>query len=332
MEEKIVKCPYCRTEASEQSDETLTYVFVKCPTCGRFKYQAYPGTIAADIRDKVASYLYYTGMIEEHNDFRFFNFLGSKEAFDKTYEKSPYCYFASISEIEAFYPNTFAERIDRILLGMAKRSDFFGDKITYKKSQLLSAMFVRRFDKKDNEIDTKTVDYQLSEICQYLEENQYVECKINGDEFIFQIKPTGYKRIDELQIEESQRSKNAFIAMSFAEDMDEVREAIKNAVRECGYIPRLMDEIEHNHQIVPEMLYEIRQAKFCIAELTGHNNGAYFEAGYALGCGKEVIQICSKDRFGTDGHFDVKQINTILWDTTEDLEKKLSARIKATIR
>ena len=92
-----------------------------------------------------------------------------------------------------------------------------------------------------------------------------------------------------------------------------------------------MDEIEHNHQIVPEMLYEIREAKFVIAELTGHNNGAYFEAGYALGLGKEVIQICSKSKFGEDGHFDVKQINTILWDDTDDLIKKLVARIKATI-
>lgn len=332
MNQREMNCPYCGTIASAQNDESLTYVFVECPTCGRFEYQAFPSTIAADMKDKVASYLYYTGTVEEHEDYRFFNFIGTKSAFDNNFAKYPWCYFATIPEIEAFYPKTFAERIDRILLGMAKRSDFFGDRIAYTKDQLLSAMFVRRFDKEGNVIDTKAVDYQLSEICQYLEDNQYVEHHTNGDEFTFLIKPTGYKRIDELQTEEAQKSKNAFIAMSFADDMKEVREAIKAAVYECGFIPRLMDEIEHNHQIVPEMLYEIKQAKFCIAELTGHNNGAYFEAGYALGCGKEVIQICSKERFGTDGHFDVKQINTILWDTTEDLQKKLSARIKATIR
>lgn len=119
--------------------------------------------------------------------------------------------------------------------------------------------------------------------------------------------------------------------MSFAEDMKDVREAIKKAILDNGYVPRIMDEIEHNHQIVPEMLYEIRQSKFVIAELTNHNNGAYFEAGYALGQGKEVIQVCKEDRFHTDGHFDVKQINTIMWNSTEDLIQKLSARIKATI-
>lgn len=332
MNQKTVSCPYCGTEASAQNDDNFTYVFVECPTCGRFKYQAYPNTIGADIRDKVASFLYYTGTIEEHDDFRFFNFIGTKSTFDDNYEKYPWCYFASIPEIEAFYPRTFSERIDRILLGMAKRSEFFGNKITYTRNQLLSAMFVRRFNNKGEAIDKSVVDYQLNEICQYLDENKYIEAHVSDGIYTFVIKVDGYKRIDELQTNETHTSKNVFVAMSFADDMKEVRESIKAAITENGYIPRIMDEIEHNHQIVPEMLYEIRQAKFVIAELTGHNNGAYFEAGYALGCGKEVIQLCSKERFGTDGHFDVKQINTILWDNTEDLAERLSARIKATIK
>lgn len=332
MNQRETACPYCGTKATAQNDETLTYVFVECPTCGRFEYQTFPSTIATDIKDKVASYLYYTGTLEEHDDYRFFNFIGSKSEFDKIYEKSPWCNFVSIPEIEAFYPRTFAERVDRILLSMAKRSDFFGDKFTYTRNELISAMFVRRYNKQGENIDPETVTYQLTEICRYLEENQYVEHYANSDGFTFTIKPTGYKRIDALQTKGSQTSKNVFVAMSFAYEMKEVREAIKDAVYECGYIPRLMDEIEHNHQIVPEMLYEIKQAKFVIAELTGHNNGAYFEAGYALGQGKEVIQVCSNESFGADGHFDVKQINTVLWDTTDDLKEKLSARIKATIR
>lgn len=109
------------------------------------------------------------------------------------------------------------------------------------------------------------------------------------------------------------------------------REAIKEAVTSCGFVPRIMDEIQHNHQIVPEMLYEIRESRFVIAELTEHNNGAYFEAGYALGKEKEVIQICKEDAFAQDGHFDVKQINTILWHDTDDLKEKLKARIRATL-
>lgn len=79
------------------------------------------------------------------------------------------------------------------------------------------------------------------------------------------------------------------------------------------------------------MLYEIRESRFIVAELTGHNNGAYFEAGYALGYGKEVIQVCNKNKFDEDGHFDVKQINTVMWENQDDLYNRLDARIKATI-
>jgi nucleoside 2-deoxyribosyltransferase len=143
--------------------------------------------------------------------------------------------------------------------------------------------------------------------------------------------PKGYERIDLLQKNIAKNTKNVFIAMSFAPEMANVRNAIKSALLECGFVPRIMDEIEHNHQIVPEMLYEIREARFVIAELTGHNNGAYFEAGYALGFGKEVIQVCQKSKFGDDGHFDVKQINSVLWEDTDDLTRKLISRIKATI-
>ena len=160
----------------------------------------------------------------------------------------------------------------------------------------------------------------------YLNEAKYVEN--SGTNFI--VKTKGLERIDLLQKGNS-NSKTAFVAMSFASEMKTIREAIRSAIESAGYIPRIMDEIEHNHQIVPEMLYEIRQSKFTIAELTGHNNGAYFEAGYALGLGKEVIQICRKDAFGTDGHFDVKQVNTIQWEDIEHLKKALINRINATI-
>jgi len=66
--------------------------------------------------------------------------------------------------------------------------------------------------------------------------------------------------------------------MKFGEETKELREKIKEGLK--GFNVRIMDEIEHNHQIVPEMLYEIRNSRFVIAELSHHNNGAYYEAGY----------------------------------------------------
>jgi nucleoside 2-deoxyribosyltransferase len=144
------------------------------------------------------------------------------------------------------------------------------------------------------------------------------------------LKTNAFHRIDELQKNQNENSKTVFVAMSFDPVMKEVRDAICSAIEALKLSPVIMDEIQHNHQIVPEMLYQIRQAKFIIAELTNHNNGAYFEAGYALGCGKEVIQICNKNSFKEDGHFDVKQVNTIMWEDAEQLKEALIKRITAT--
>ena len=72
-----------------------------------------------------------------------------------------------------------------------------------------------------------------------------------------------------------------------------------------------IDEVQHNDFITPELLKHIRDSKFVVVDLTHQNNGAYFEEGYAMGLGKQVIQLC-KD--GVELHFDIAQKNTIMWN------------------
>ena len=106
------------------------------------------------------------------------------------------------------------------------------------------------------------------------------------------------------------------------------REAIKLDIRDAGYNLILIDEVEHNELITPELLSHIKNSKFVVVDLTHQNNGAYFEEGYAMGLGKPVIQLCQS---GTKLHFDIAQKNTIIWDTESDIPLRLKNRIKATI-
>lgn len=122
--------------------------------------------------------------------------------------------------------------------------------------------------------------------------------------------------------------KSVFIAMSFASEMREVREMIMMAIEDRGYKAIVIDEKEHNEQIVPQIFEEINKAEFVIADLTGHRNGVYYEAGFAKGLGKEVIFTCKKEDFN-NSHFDVKQINTIMWEGKRELKEKLTKRIEA---
>ncbi len=316
-------CPICGSLLKKEINfDTSNTCYVRCEACGRFGIdEDYFEDVIDNPRSKVrksqiASYLFYQG------DRLSFPFLSSSNT---PVPQNHRC--VSISEIETWYPKTFSEKVDTFLLGLADRVSYMSEVIEFTDEQLESASFANRELDGTFHSTSSEISRQVNYFCDYLIKQEYID----GGSNAFMILPKGLERIDALQRDRTQNSKNVFVAMSFAPEMVPVREAIKNALINCGYIPRIMDEIEHNHQIVPEMLYEIREARFVVAELTGHNNGAYFEAGYALGNGKDVIQVCQKSKFGEDGHFDVKQVNTILWDTPEELTTRLIARIKATI-
>ena len=329
--EAIKPCPICETKDASIYREGFTKSFVECPTCGRFEIMdstIYMYDDSLSDKDKIASYLYYNGKINKPlTDERFFNFIGPKNKFEETQTNNPWCFHVTKEVIDNWYPKTFSDKIDMFLLGLAEKSHFISEPLLFSREQLKSACFMIRHPDGPMKNSPFAIDAQITYFLNYLEKQEYIES--DGCKCV--ILPKGLEKIEALQKNRVVTTKNVFIAMSFAPDMEDIRDAIKNAISKVGFIPRIMNEIEHNHQIVPEMLYEIREAKFVIAELTGHNNGAYFEAGYALGLGKEVIHVCKKEKFGEDGHFDVKQVNTILWETTEDLTNRLVARIKATI-
>lgn len=149
----------------------------------------------------------------------------------------------------------------------------------------------------------------------------------------YEISATGWQKIDELHRTNS-AVKQAFIAMSFGSETKEIREAFRKAIEASGYDARIIDEKEHNHQILPEILYEIKRSKFVVVDVTYPNYGAYYEAGYAQGLEKEVIICCRKDVLGDSKnkpHFDIAQKSMVVWESIEDLESHLKRRIEATV-
>lgn len=123
-----------------------------------------------------------------------------------------------------------------------------------------------------------------------------------------------------------------FVAMWFDHSMNDVFElGISKAVTECGFpAPIRIDRKEHNNQITDEIMAEIRDAQFVVADFSGNRGGVYYEAGFARGLGRPVIHCCRESDFN-DRHFDTKLINHIKWSDAADLRQKLAHRIKATI-
>lgn len=327
------KCIICGNADAQlgydmQNNQLSGYQYYHCPLCGRYiipesSYFLFNNELSQgqpNLYDKVklGKYLIYN-KIENRNAF-----IGTQNDFNSYIKIKPDSEALLVTKetVEIWYPKTFAEKIDYILLNLSKHTVYDGDYISI--HVLDDSIFYSGSTSKTISENDK-IDVQFDYVAHYLKDNDL----INGGGDFIQLTPKALDRIYELQKYQA-NNKNVFVAMKFGKETDLLREKIKEGLK--GYNVRIMDEIEHNHQIVPEMLYEIRNSKFVIAELSNHNNGAYYEAGYALGLGKEVIHICKKSELSNGLHFDVAQVNTIVYEDMEEIPEKLKKRIQATIR
>jgi hypothetical protein len=152
-----------------------------------------------------------------------------------------------------------------------------------------------------------------------------------GDDSRYSISPKGWAFLDSLR-HGNPESPIGFIAMWFHDSVKAAQIAIENGIRDAGYRPFRVDQKEHNNDITDEIIAGIRGSKFLIADLTGHRNGVYYEAGFAKGLGLEVVWLC-RESDKKDRHFDIEHLNCIFWeeDKLPELTKVLKNRIEATI-
>lgn len=136
------------------------------------------------------------------------------------------------------------------------------------------------------------------------------------------------RELNNFKIKINNKVSTVFVAMSFGDAMQKARQTITRVIEEFGYEPMLIDLKEHNNQIVPEIFKEIENADFIVADLTEQKRGVYLEVGYAIAKEKQVILTCKTEDFAKN-HFDVSQMNTIIWLDESILEKNLRSRIKA---
>jgi hypothetical protein len=126
-------------------------------------------------------------------------------------------------------------------------------------------------------------------------------------------------------------SPQGFVAMWFDDSMSDAwLSGFEPGIHAAGYQPRRIDEKDYVGGISDEIMAEIRRSRFVVADYTGHRNGVYFEAGFALGLGLTVIPTCRDDEI-SELHFDIKHLNTLGWKTPAELADGLNRRIRAVI-
>ena len=217
---------------------------------------------------------------------------------------------------------TFTERANRLLLEALQQQERVGESIDISEPRFLNATY----SQDANEVDL--LARFLSD--KGLMKGMDIVGRSGGVVSSYNVLPRGYAAADELTLRVPQSDKG-FVAMSFSENLKPVYEkGFQVGITNAGYDPDRADKGEYTNRIDDEIIARIRTAVFVVADFTGHRGGVYFEAGFALGLDLPVIWTCRKDDI-KDLHFDIRQYNTIDWETPEELSTRLQRRIEATV-
>ncbi|MBF0610277.1 MAG: hypothetical protein G8345_03495 [Magnetococcales bacterium] len=213
-------------------------------------------------------------------------------------------------------PSTI-ERVNRLLLEAARGQEFLGERFDAEEPRFLAATY---------SANREDIDFIMS----FLSSQGLAEYKTLGGGKNAEILPLGYVRVDELT-RKSSDSVQGFVAMWFKEELiDTYAQGFEQGILNAGYNPTRMDRVEHINRIDDEIIAQIKQSRFVVADFTGHRSGVYFEAGFALGMNLPVIWTCHKDDMA-NLHFDIRQFNYIDWETIDELTKRLQMRIEAVL-
>jgi len=336
-------CPLCDSPISAPSNPNgIMLNFYECPVCGRFELGK------QQLHDRInenhlASFLFYNRFHpDDDGEYRYHTVLEKEKCdeYKKDFDRGDISHGRPVhmdaTIVDNWYPKTFADRVDCILLYLAQKSVHVGQRVSLSATELLSLLFV---DRKEKSMYSSKIEWRQDFLCtdeagymlDYLLHENYIMTDAPANRIPptvhIVLTPRGYSRVDTIQKNNSHGS-HALVAMKFGEDTKILREAIRKGVGDAGYNAVFIDEVQHNDFITPELLKYIRDSKFVVVDLTHQNNGAYFEEGYAMGLGKPVIQLCKRD---TKLHFDIAQKNTIIWAAEDEIPERLTNRIKATI-
>ena len=154
--------------------------------------------------------------------------------------------------------------------------------------------------------------------------------------FLCRVTVEGYVAIERTKTE--RKPDQCFVALWFNPETDALYDkAIAPAVETAGYKPIRIDrETNFIGKIDDQIIAEIRQSRFVIADFTHDERGArgsvYYEAGLAHGLDIPVLFTCRDDQID-ELHFDTNHFLHLGWpaDTPERLIEPLMNRIIANI-
>jgi len=319
---QISRCPLCGMDLGKQEvvnfTPTTADIFqVDCPRCGRY-----------DVTEEAIDLLeYQQDFDQERHIFSGYTREKSDLGVPRVLSTRTHLSTRNLPQIAHSHeiPREVLDKLDKLIQAIARRSNYPGDVIVLQRDNDYPLAYAR---------GPEEIGYLL----EHLEERNFISSvpQRSGPRWSKEgqasvtLTVDGWERFEELERRRPSQDQ-AFIAMWFDPELDEAYEqGICKGIEDAGYKPVRVDLVEHNEKICDRIIAEIRRSKFLVADFTGHRQGVYFEAGFAMALDLPVIWLCRGDHMDAT-HFDTRQYNHVVWETPEDLYTKLLNRIEATI-
>jgi hypothetical protein len=212
----------------------------------------------------------------------------------------------------AWRTRTVAEKQDALLLALAKLSRHPGYEVPI-------------FHEFDHVLAWCELEEEFDYHVDALRAREFANSASMDDGLI--VTPGGWSRIDELRAVSPESSDLVFVAMTFKTELNSAWiNGLKPGIEASGYRPERVDTAEHAGKIDDRIMAMIRESRFIVVDVTTQNTGAYFEAGFALGLGRQVIWSVQEDDLKYV-HFDTRQFNHVVWRDPADLKTKIRDRV-----
>lgn len=298
-------CPVCES-SSDKKASTRDGDNVNCPRCGKYFISRSALLTLKSTKPSRRQVANLSGWIIENQEVT----IDSQ----------------SLDNLLTLATPTVSERAEKLLVAIERASDFIGDEVAIPYSNDDNHWLSISWSQNSDELEYLVENYLMHEQHWVLDTKNAVFGKA------LQITPAGYAYLDHLRQGQGE-GVQGFCAMWFNDAVSLVwTDAIAPAISAAGYRPIRIDEVNHNNRIDDEILAQIRRSRFVIADFTGGRGGVYFEAGFALGLGLQVIWTIREGDL-KDVHFDNRQYNFLQWnaDDLPAFKKALQSRIEATL-
>jgi hypothetical protein len=298
-------CPICKSSSNKNSSEK-DGDNVDCPRCGRYSISSSAIVTLKNSKPSERQIANLSGWLRENPEVTI--------------------HTHNLDNLLAMNTPSVSEMAEKLIVAIAKSSSFIGCEVSIAYDNGANSWLSVSWSQNRDELVYLVEKYLMQE------RSWVVDTKSAVFGVSVQLTPSGYAYLDQLRQGQGD-GVQGFCAMWFDQTVTPIwTEAIEPAIADAGYRPIRIDEVNHNNRIDDEILAQIRRSRFVVADFTGDRGGVYFEAGFALGLGIQVIwTVREEDLKGV--HFDNRQYNFLQWSQKDlpSFKKALQRRIEATL-